>query len=103
MAQVAAVEPNWQLIGENIGFGYSVQSLNDSLMASTGHRANIMGNYNRVGVGVVVQGTHLWVTFDFLKGPPITGSTGIDDAVPVPSPPDAARSSRWPAGPGTTR
>ena len=56
-------------------------------MASSGHRANILGNYNRVGVGVVVQGDHIWVTFDFLKGPPISGSTGIDAAVPVPNPP----------------
>ena len=27
------------------------------------------------------------MTFDFLKGPAITGNTGIDHAVPVPSPP----------------
>lgn len=88
VAAIAAVEPNWQLIGENIGFGYSIQSLHDSLMASAGHRANILGNYNRVGIGVVVQGTHLWVTFDFLKGPAIGGGggTGVDYAVPVADP-----------------
>ncbi len=83
VAQVGAVVPQWQLIGENIGTGFAVQSLHDSFMASGGHRANIMGNYNRVGIGVVTQGERIWVTFDFVNGPAIGGSTGNDAAVPV--------------------
>lgn len=86
VAQIGAVEPQWQLIGENIGIGWSVEALHDSLMNSAGHRANILGNYNRVGIGVMVQADHLWVTFDFLRGPAIGGSTGIDQAVQVTSP-----------------
>ena len=77
------VVPQWQLIGENIGTGFAVQSLHDSFMASGGHRANILGNYNRVGIGVVTQGERIWVTFDFVNGPAIGGSTGNDVAVPV--------------------
>ena len=75
--------PQWQLIGENIGTGFAVQSLHDSFMASGGHRANILGNYNRVGIGVVTQGERIWVTFDFVNGPAIGGPTGNDAAVPV--------------------
>jgi hypothetical protein len=88
VAAVGAVEPRWQLIGENIGVGGSVESLHSSLWASSGHRANILGNYNRVGIGVVVQGTRIWVTFDFLRGPAISGTTGTDRAVPVPAAPN---------------
>ena len=83
VTQVGAVVPQWALIGENIGTGFDVQSLHNSFMASGGHRANIMGNYNRVGIGVVTQGERIWVTFDFVNGPAIGGSTGNDAAVPV--------------------
>ena len=84
VAQVGAVVP--QLAADRREHRHrrsTVQSLHDSFMASGGHRANIMGNYNRVGIGVVTQGERIWVTFDFVNGPAIGGSTGNDAAVPV--------------------
>ena len=51
-ARVTAVLPNWQRIGENVGYGSTMQRIHDSFMASPGHRANILGHYNVVGVGV---------------------------------------------------
>lgn len=69
----------WQRLGENVGrTGYApgesidaaVDRLHQAFMDSPGHRANILGDYNQVGVGVVVgKSGGLWVTFNFLKGP----------------------------------
>ena len=86
LAQVASqVEPNWRGVGENVGVGYDVKQLHAAFMGSTGHRANILKpGYNRVGIGVVMQGTKIWVTVRFLEGPAIAGSTGL---APPPPPP----------------
>ena len=66
---IAQIIPDWQRVGENVGVGYDVTSLHQALMNSAGHRANIMGDYNQVGVGVVVGGDgRLWVTARFAKG-----------------------------------
>ena len=71
------VEPDWRSVGENVGVGYSVTSLFDAFMNSSGHRANILKSaYNRVGIGVVHSGGKIWVTVRFLQGPAISGTTG---------------------------
>ncbi|WP_370327459.1 CAP domain-containing protein [Euzebya sp.] len=64
-------------MGENVGTatapGWSadtlVARLHEAFMASSGHRANILGDYNQVGVGVVIDGSTMWVTVNFLQGP----------------------------------
>jgi hypothetical protein len=71
-AQIAAVEPKWQRGGENVGTGGDIQQLHDAFVASPGHFANIIGDWNRVGVGVVIDGNRIWVTFNFLQGPPLS-------------------------------
>lgn len=43
---------NWQRVGENVGYGTSMDAIHQRFMSSAGHRANILGNYNLVGVGV---------------------------------------------------
>ena len=69
----------WQSLGENVGrAGHTpgaptdgtVDRLHQAFMDSPPHRANVLGDFNQVGVGVRVaeEGT-LWVTFNFLKGP----------------------------------
>lgn len=81
-AAVSSVEPNWRSAGENVGVGYSAQSLHDAFMASTGHRANILSSrFNRAGVGVVFAGGKLWVTVRFIEGP------ALAYAPPPPPPP----------------
>ncbi len=64
------VTSQWSRIGENVGFGPNVAALEQAFMNSAPHRANILGDYNRVGVGATrdSKGT-LWVVVDFLKGP----------------------------------
>jgi uncharacterized protein YkwD len=89
VADVAAVEPGWRGVAENVGVGYSVQQLHDAFMGSSGHRANVLGNYNRVGIGVAMNGTKLWVTVRFLRGPAITGTTGLGPPPPPPGVPTA--------------
>lgn len=72
---VTAVDPSiaWTAIAENVGVGGDIQGLHDAFVASHGHFVNLTGNYNRVGIGVVKDAGHLWVTFNFLAGPPIEG------------------------------
>lgn len=79
----ANIEPAWQGIGENVGVGYDVGGLHQAFMNSPGHRDNIMGGYNRVGIGVVHADGKTWVTVRFLKGSTITGITGLE--VPLPT------------------
>jgi len=66
------VTTQWTRLGENVGYGPDVATLEQAFMNSAPHRANILGDYNRVGIGATrdANGT-LWVTIDFLKGPPL--------------------------------
>jgi hypothetical protein len=49
------VTSDWQLLGENVGQGYTVQSLFDAFVASPHHYENLVEpSYTRIGVGVVV-------------------------------------------------
>ncbi len=69
---LSAVASGWEALAENVGAGPSVDSLHAAFMASSGHRANILGNYNYVGIGVSQSGSgQLWVTVIFMrKGAP---------------------------------
>ena len=65
--QVTPVAPAWQRLGENVGTGSSVDELHAAFMASDGHRRNILGDFERIGVGVEVTNGRVWVTVDFLQ------------------------------------
>jgi hypothetical protein len=58
----------WTRLAENVGVGPSVASLHDAFMQSSGHRANVLGDFRWVGVGVIHDGSRIWVTFNFGKG-----------------------------------
>jgi len=70
------VSGDWTRLGENVGYSRKggatqtelVARLHTAFMNSPSHRANILGDYNRVGVGVRVaaDGT-MWVTVNFAK------------------------------------
>ncbi|HEX2850733.1 MAG TPA: CAP domain-containing protein [Acidimicrobiales bacterium] len=75
---------DWQRIGENVGYGSSVDSLHTAFMNSPGHRANILGDYNQLGVGVDRDGSgRMWVTVDFLKSPMQTVSATSGSSAPA--------------------
>ena len=64
----------WSRVGENVGCGNSgqgvVELVHRALMASPGHRANILGDYNQIGVGVSFDaGGTMWVTQNFMQHP----------------------------------
>lgn len=70
---------NWQTLGENVGTGGSTGSVHEAFMASASHRANLLGDYDRVGVGAVVLDGTIFVTQVFWK----TASTQSVSAAPA--------------------
>ena len=78
---VGSVIPDWTSVGENVGVGSSVAEVHDALMSSGSHRANILGDYNVLGVGVVASGGRVYVTELFAKT-----STVIVEPTPEPTP-----------------
>ena len=59
---------DWRILGENIGYGPSMEVLHDAFMDSTPHRRNALNRrYERVGVGMAVgDDGMIWVTVLFL-------------------------------------
>jgi uncharacterized protein YkwD len=56
----------WQLGGENVGVGGSLESLEDAFMASTEHRKNILRRvYRHAAVGIVRSDDRIWITVIF--------------------------------------
>jgi hypothetical protein len=67
-AETGAVVRNWTRAGENIGTGPDVLALHNAFYNSAPHRANMLGAYNQVGIGVVVNNGTIWVTFRYAMG-----------------------------------
>ncbi len=63
-----AIEGDWRRIGENVGVGPRLETVQQAFMDSAGHRKNILGDYDRVGIGVYEQDGRLWITVNFLEG-----------------------------------
>lgn len=76
-SNLGGVASGWEALAENVGAGPSVDSLHSAFMNSAGHRANILGDYNYVGIGVSSDGSVLWVTVIFMRkgAPPETTTT----------------------------
>lgn len=90
-----AAGSGWSSIGENVGRGGSVSSLHTAFMNSSGHRANILGDYNYAGVGTGTSNGVLYVTVVFMKkgstpttAPPTTAAPTT--AAPTTAAPTAA-------------
>ncbi|MFP5377793.1 MAG: CAP domain-containing protein [Acidimicrobiia bacterium] len=74
------VPSGWRALGENVGYGPSVQSIHDALVASPPHFANLTdARFNTVGIGVVWSGRKLWVTQVFMQAP----ASFVPAAVPI--------------------
>ncbi len=71
---------NWQLIGENVGVGGTVDSLHIAFMNSPDHKRNIMeGSFKHVGIGTRMEHGRLWVTVIF------EAQTNPGTTLPMPS------------------
>jgi uncharacterized protein YkwD len=56
----------WTMLGENVGYGYTVKSLHTMFMNSPAHKQNILqGQYEFVGIGAKKAHGWLWVTVVF--------------------------------------
>lgn len=52
---------NWCGVAENVGYASSTWATHQAFLASPGHRANVLGTYDRAGTGVVRRGDTVWV------------------------------------------
>lgn len=82
---------NWQHLGENVGMGPSVASIQQAFLDSPHHYANIVnGDFRHVGIAVAYSGGTIFVTVDFMR----TFQDGASAATPATS---APRSTPAPA------
>ncbi len=63
----AAGGTGWSKMAENVGRGGTPTSLHAAFMDSDGHRKNILGDYNYVGIGTDTSDGRLYVTVVFMK------------------------------------
>jgi uncharacterized protein YkwD len=62
----AKMPRGWRIVGENVGVGYSIESLHEAFMASPAHRQNnLRPAYEKLGVGVVRRDGRIWITVVF--------------------------------------
>jgi hypothetical protein len=93
----------WEKLGENVGVGGTVDSIQNAFIASPHHYENLVDPvYNYVGIGVVDSGGRIWVTVDFMQlgsvpatAPPATSAPRVSrprtTTAPRPAPvPQAA-------------
>ncbi len=79
----AQMPSDWLRIGENVGVGGSADSLHRAFMDSPGHRANVLGDFNQVGIGVSYGSRGMFVTVDFMKTALVQST--VSAAAPAPS------------------
>ena len=77
---------NWRVIGENVGVGSDVATIQRAFEDSPRHRENILNNtYTHAGIGVVEVDGRIWVTVVF-KQPRTTSTPAAATASPPPAP-----------------
>lgn len=54
--------PGITAVGENVGYGGSLDELLKAFLASPPHAENILGDYRQTGVGVVRADGRIWIT-----------------------------------------
>jgi hypothetical protein len=92
----------WEELGENVGYGNTVDELHDAFMASSVHRADILhAGFTKAGIGTTWRDGVLWVTEVFEK-PFATQSTHTTRVTKVRKPQarrSGGRTLRNPAAP----
>ncbi|MDR9449622.1 MAG: hypothetical protein RI637_00270 [Acidimicrobiia bacterium] len=101
-SNLANVTTGWAALGENVGVGPSVGVLHTAFMNSAGHRDNVLGDWDRIGVGVTHsdQG-YMFVTVVFMKlaqpppapaptPEPVRAVAAVAAVAPAPAPVPAA-------------
>ncbi len=57
----------WGRLGENVGYGLDEGSMFQAFVNSAGHRGNLLGAYNGVGIGQVVTPNRIWTAHVFIS------------------------------------
>lgn len=101
----SAAGSGWEKLGENVGRGGTVNSLYSAFMASSSHRANILGDYNKVGIGTDTSEGILYVTMVFMKkgGSPETTTTTTTTAPTTTTTAPAPTTTEGGTAPTTTQ
>ena len=76
----AAAGSSWAALAENVGRGGTVDTLHTAFMDSSGHRKNILGDYNYVGIGTGTRDGRLYVTVVFMRKGNTSSPTTTDPA-----------------------
>jgi hypothetical protein len=104
-----AAGSGWSQLGENVGRGGTVSSLHQAFMNSPGHRANILGEYNYVGIGTGTKEGVLYVTVVFMQKGATSATTTTTapqttttTAAPQTTTTKASTTTTW-ASPPTTK
>lgn len=73
---ITEADISYRSAGENIAYGQRTpEEVMNSWMNSSGHRANILGNYEYIGIGVAFKnGTYYWTQF-FATSDDLSGET----------------------------
>lgn len=58
----------WSKLGENVGYGPNVGTIQNAYMASPTHRANVLDTWNWVGVGYARSNDVTYTVQVFMKG-----------------------------------
>lgn len=67
-SNVASLSPPWTGAGENVGMGGSVDGIFEALASSSGHQANMLGDFTHLGVGVYrASDGALWTAHVFTR------------------------------------
>jgi uncharacterized protein YkwD len=54
--------PGIHAVGENVGYGGSLDDLLKAFLASPPHAENLLGDYQKTGVGIVRADGQIWIT-----------------------------------------
>lgn len=77
----AMAPAGWTSVGENVGYGSSVEEIEAMLVSDPPHLANLIDpGFQSIGVGVVDVGGTLWAVQDFMGS---AGSAGYAPAAPA--------------------
>jgi uncharacterized protein YkwD len=67
-SDLSSLLPPWSAAGENVGVGGSVKGIFGALADSSGHRANMLGDFTHFGIGVWVDSEgRIWTAHVFTR------------------------------------
>lgn len=70
----------WEALGENVGIGPSVGEVDGAFWNSQDHRNNILGGWDRMGIGVVDEGGDIYVVQVFKRSRDGSKSNGSNSS-----------------------